>query len=711
MVKKAIALLLVIAIIFSVIQTVVFATENAVHPQVEAIKEFTDAKTHTLNEDVFANGCDGAIYVDNGTELTINGGNIHGVRCDGKKCGDSKCGFSMALWAFGKDTKVTINDGYFTNDSDGTDHCDLIYVKNGAYIYIKGGTFKCATPEWTLNAKDNSPGQIVVSGGKFFEFNPADNIVSAQGNQDVVIAEGYTVIKTFDEELNGFWYEVQPKSNIKEFTSEDGEVILNEDVKANGCDGAIYAHDGAKVTINGGSIHGCVCAEHDYSMALWAYGKNTEVTINDGYFTNDSDGSDHCDLIYVKNGAYIYIKGGTFKCATPEWTLNAKDNSPGQIVVSGGRFFKFNPEDNIVSAQGNQDVVVAKGYKVVKDGDWFEVVCAHLDCKEYSKKDATYTETGMEAYWECKLCSKIFADKDATVEVEDKNTLVISKLIEVTNGNAVIGDAAVEDAIKDAETAGDKTVVISTLETNETVTTVTLQVESLKDIANDEKELAIETSEVKIIINSKAVEEIAEQAGNSRDIKIEVSKVEKTVLNEAQKESIKDKEVAAIISAQILAGDKIISDFGGGKIKVEIPFVPAENEKGDDYIVVYIDDEGKIVEIPAKYVDGTFVVELEHFSEYAIVKKEKEEVKDTTTEGVGDTTNSGVEDTSKEEEKDVVTEDKKDVVTEDVKDTTKDSSSNGIVKTGDNIVIYISILVISIIGAVVIFLKKSNLKK
>ena len=41
----------------------------------------------------------------------------------------------------------------------------------------------------------------------------------------------------------------------------------------------------------------------------------------------------------------------------------------------------------------------------------------------------------------------------------------------------------------------------------------------------------------------------------------------------------------------------------------------------EDFVVIYIDDNGNITEIPTKYLDEKLVVELEHFSEYAIVKK------------------------------------------------------------------------------------------
>ena len=49
-----------------------------------------------------------------------------------------------------------------------------------------------------------------------------------------------------------------------------------------------------------------------------------------------------------------------------------------------------------------------------------------------------------------------------------------------------------------------------------------------------------------------------------------------------------------------------------------------EGAKGTDYQVIYIADDGKIENIPTTYNAGYIEVELEHFSEYAIVKLAEE---------------------------------------------------------------------------------------
>lgn len=146
--------------------------------------------------------------------------------------------------------------------------------------------------------------------------------------------------------------------------------------KANGSDGAIWAKNGANVTLSGeGSVHATLGSDN-YSMAVWASGAGTKVVINGGSYTNETDNSERgTDLIYASKGATIEINGGTFKAAKTEWTLNCKDNSESQITVKGGSFYKFNPSNpGNIGPEGNKEVVVPDTHKVVQAGDWYTVV-------------------------------------------------------------------------------------------------------------------------------------------------------------------------------------------------------------------------------------------------------------------------------------------------------------------------------------------------
>lgn len=628
--NKSVIILVAMAIILMMSVTV-FATET--EPKV-----YDKEETVVLdNIDISANGCDGAIYVGSKANVTINSGKVNGLLC-GHETHKDGYQYSMAVWVDGG--TLTINGGVFTNELDPKypTQSDMIYVKNGGKIVINGGEFKCATPGWTLNASNEYPGQIIVRGGRFYDFNPLTANTTEGfrdgnglgGKNEVIVEEGYTVVK------DGDWYEVKKIETSKVYKGVTKTITLDGTISENGCWGAIQAWDNANLTINGnGNVHGEVCDGRvvgldgckgcGASTTIGVY-DNSTVVINGGNYTNEadtiSDDQYHVDLIYVKNGGKVIINGGTFKCATPGWTLNAKNDSPGKIIVQGGRFYKFNPLTanttegfgDGVDPKGNNEVEVAKGYTVVKDGDWYEVVCAHTE--NLTKKDAvepTYTTEGSWEYYVCSCGTWLDADKKV---IENKENVVRPMLIQIGNNNAAMDDVVVEDSIKDS---GNSSAV--ELPAVENATSVTVKVESLDKVVEADKGLTVETKDTIVTLDAKAVEEVAKQAENATSITIEVTKTEEKTLNKEQKEAIKDKEVAVVISATILADGKEISDFKGGKVKVEIPFTPAEGTKGSDYKVYYIADDGKVTAVPTRYVKGNLVVELEHFSEYVVVKE------------------------------------------------------------------------------------------
>ena len=156
-------------------------------PIVTDTKINLNGKTLTVKEDTVG---DGVFKVTEGT-LTIEG--------DGVINGLGNNGWSMAIWAT-DNGKVVINGGYFTNvgvhSEEDSEHYDLIYASVNGQIEINGGEFRCETPKWTLNIKDNSreTASIVVKGGKFHGFNPADCAV--EGEYTNFVAPGYKVVET-----------------------------------------------------------------------------------------------------------------------------------------------------------------------------------------------------------------------------------------------------------------------------------------------------------------------------------------------------------------------------------------------------------------------------------------------------------------------------------------------------------------------------------
>ncbi len=120
---------------------------------------------------------------------------------------------------------------------------------------------------------------------------------------------------------------------------------------------------------------------NDYKMAIWADGG--KVVINAGNYVNDNDGTQNqYDLIYAKNGGEIVINGGTFKCDTPRWTLNSHNTKTGRFVVTGGKFYQYNPTD-FDTDEAVTTWCDAK-YRVEADGDWYVI-----------KEGYTVTETSV----------------------------------------------------------------------------------------------------------------------------------------------------------------------------------------------------------------------------------------------------------------------------------------------------------------------------
>lgn len=148
----------------------------------------------------------------------------------------------------------------------------------------------------------------------------------------------------------------------------NGEITIKEDTEGNG----VFLVTNGTLTLNGkGTINGL--GNNIWSIAVWVK-ENGKLVINDGYFTNvgaySEEDSEHFDLIYAADNAQIEINGGEFKCETPKWTLNIKNNSreTASIVVKGGKFHGFNPAE---AEEGN---FVAPGYKVVEENGVFTVM-------------------------------------------------------------------------------------------------------------------------------------------------------------------------------------------------------------------------------------------------------------------------------------------------------------------------------------------------
>lgn len=199
---------------------------------------------------------------------------------------------------------------------------------------------------------------------------------------------------------------IKNTESAKKFT-RDTEYKLTG-IKANGGNGVLRVTYG-NLTINGvGTLKAVESSDH-YAMAIWANGANSKVIINGGKYVQEITGTDtQYDLIYASGKATIEIYGGTFQCATPQWTLNCLDNSGSKIYVMGGKFYKFNPAEPHVQPEGTEEIIVPEGYEVKKSGDWYSVV---------RKANATF-DAGKNGAYETLNDAITNASKDDNVSIK-----------------------------------------------------------------------------------------------------------------------------------------------------------------------------------------------------------------------------------------------------------------------------------------------------
>ena len=170
-------------------------------------------------------------------------------------------------------------------------------------------------------------------------------------------------------------YDKDAATILSAISFSSGKHEITQNMQANGRFGAIQAERTAQFTINA-DVYAVYTKDTSGTtggaMAVSADG-NSKVIINGGDFRQVSVPADDpvCDLIYALGNAQIEINGGTFKAVTPANTLNCKDGSNAKITVKGGSFYKYDPSNPTL---GDNEVVVAAGYHVEQDGDWYKVV-------------------------------------------------------------------------------------------------------------------------------------------------------------------------------------------------------------------------------------------------------------------------------------------------------------------------------------------------
>ena len=346
-----------------------------------------------INSASDSNDCSIAVWARNGGEVIINGGFYTNVGAL-SNLGNNKFANNEMIYTSGNGSKITINDGFFM----------------GNFLNEKWGT------RYTLNKHDSTDSEIVVNGGFFFGYNPAESLseypVENFVAENKIIAGFETSVPRFGFE--GMVYAVASTSDFAEIVSSEivSEITLNGNVvlergfvienrtftlnlnsysisaPTSASTALIRVNANGYLTIEGNGTINSASNANDYSIAVWA-SNGGQVTINGGTFTNvgakdfEDNGvtPNNNELIYVSGtGSLITINNATIignsenKTWGTRYTLNMQDKCASEIVVNGGTFVKYDP--SMSKSENPIANFVADGKLVYKVGNNYTVAPA-----------------------------------------------------------------------------------------------------------------------------------------------------------------------------------------------------------------------------------------------------------------------------------------------------------------------------------------------
>ena len=356
---------------------------------------------------------DNAVIAGNGSKrdgkpntILVKGGTfIGGIVTDGYIA----CGI-YAPW----NDNVTVSGGTF-NITNGAG-----IVARAGTVKVTGGTFSCTgTAEgYVGDSKNKVPcaalvfdkaanypaltpdSKILVSGGSFSTDPAANGAKLADGYVAIPNADGvYKVAKAnpvaaigdvkYDtlqaaitaaqDTKDGATITLLTDINTSSYYEVKGENpvtidLAGHNITGSGISGLFYVTVKGDLTIKG---EGTVTAVEDNkaAMAVWVRSSFAKVTLEGGTYTQQitNTADPHFDLIYVERGN-VYVKGGTYKGATPDWTLNCKDeyyqSKEANIEVTGGTFVGFDPANNKAEGEGTSFVPAGYVSNMNEDGSY-----------------------------------------------------------------------------------------------------------------------------------------------------------------------------------------------------------------------------------------------------------------------------------------------------------------------------------------------------
>lgn len=195
------------------------------------------------------------------------------------------------------------------------------------------------------------------------------------------------------------------------------------------------------VTINGGKLMGL------HSLSTFG---GTSAVINDGQFIVPFGPGTNAVYNYTDD-LTVYIKGGTFIGDT-DYLINKNDNSDGSFCITGGKFYKYDPQHS--KSENPIANFVPKEYAAQEDADGYFVIVpaiAYIDEMGYAVLD-TAIEEAKEA--ESETTITLLANAETTKETLPANVTINANEKVLTMPSFVVldGEAITYPKVTGAET-------------------------------------------------------------------------------------------------------------------------------------------------------------------------------------------------------------------------------------------------------------------
>ncbi len=177
---------------------------------------------------------------------------------------------------------------------------------------------------------------------------------------------------------------------------------------------------------------------------------------------------------------------------------------------------------------------------------------------------------------------------------------------------------AADNAVKAAGSSGEAVVTIGfTAPENSTVTQVNLPKAGVSSLVNKEIDgLTVSDGKTTLRLDLKALETVGSKAAG--DISVSISQVPEAKLTDAQEKAANGRPVFDFGIASVSAK---ITDFGGGRVHVAMPYTPAAGENPNAIVVYHLDGDGKLEIVENGVYDSetkTVRFTTTHFSMYVI---------------------------------------------------------------------------------------------